>query len=120
MKKSAKVTLAFLSSFAAAVMNGCDSDNDKGGDWVEAKRCVDQNNVVVEDRLCDETTRRGGGHGGYYHYYGGRGYYPGDIATGGGRVGQPGVSYRNPSQVPRGGFGSTGKAFVSRGGSIGS
>ncbi|MGH7816296.1 MAG: hypothetical protein ACREOR_02810 [Candidatus Binatia bacterium] len=118
MKKSAKVTLAFLSSFAAAVMNGCDSND--SGDWVEAKRCVDHNTVVVEDRLCDETIGRGGGHGGYYHYYGGRGYYPGDIATGGGRIGQPGVSYRSPSQVARGGFGSTGKAFVSRGGSIGS
>jgi hypothetical protein len=115
MRKSAKVTLAFLSSFAAAVMNGCDSND--GGDWVEAKRCVDNNNVVVEDRLCDESTGRGGGHGGYHHYYGGRGYYPGDTATGGGRIGQPGVSYRSPSQVPRGGFGSTGRAFVSRGGS---
>ena len=115
MKKSAKVSLVFLSSFAAAVMNGCGGDD--GGDWVEAKRCVDHNSVVVEDRLCDETTHRGGGHGGYYHYYGGRGYYPGDTATAGGRIGQPGVSYRNPSQVPRGGFGSTGRAFVSRGGS---
>lgn len=114
MKKSAKVSLVFLSSFAAALMNGCDSDKD--GDWVEAKRCTDNNNVVVEDRLCNETTGRGGGHGGgYYHYYGGRGYYLGDMATDGGRIGQPGVSYRSPSQVPRGGFGSTGRAFVSSG-----
>ena len=114
MKKSAKVTLAFLSSLAAAVMNGC--DNDKDGDWVEAKRCVDNNNVVVEDRLCNETTDRGGGHGGgYYHYYGGRGYYPGDTANGGGRVAQPGVNYASPSHVARGGFGSTGRAFVSSG-----
>lgn len=119
MRKSAKVTLAFLSSFAAAVMNGCDSND--GGDWVEAKRCVDHDNVVVEDRLCDEQGRSGGGRsGGYYHYYGGRGYYPGEIARGGGHVGQPGVSYRSPSQVQRGGFGSTGRAFVSHGGSIGS
>ena len=44
MKKSAKVTVALLSSFAAAIMNGCDD----GGDWVEAKRCVDNDNVVVE------------------------------------------------------------------------
>lgn len=59
MKKSAKVTVAFLSSFAAAVMNGCD----EGGDWVEAKRCVNDNNVVVEDRWCDDQITRDSGHG---------------------------------------------------------
>ena len=112
MKKSAQVTLAFLSSFAAAVMNGCDSDKD--GDWVEAKRCVDNNNVVVEERWCEA----GGPASHYYsHYYGGHGYYMGDRAGGGGRFAQPGVSYASPSHVSRGGFGSTGKAFVSRGGS---
>jgi len=119
MKKSAKVSLIFLSSIAVAVMNSCGGDDD--GDWVEAKRCVDSNNVVVEDRLCNETTGRSGGHGGgYYHYYGGRGYYPGETANAGGRVAQPGVNYVSPSHVARGGFGSTGKAFVSRGGSISS
>jgi hypothetical protein len=118
MRKSSQVTVAFLSSFAAAVMNGCGND---GGDWVEAKRCVDNNNLVVEDRLCDETTHRSGAHGGrYFHYYGGRGYYPGDIASGGGQVPQGGVRYESPSRVPRGGFGATGRAFVSRGGSISS
>ena len=112
MKKSAKVSLVFLSSFAAAVMNGCGSDD--GGAWVEAKRCVDHNNVVVEDRLCD-----GDGPNRHYysHYYGGHGYYMGDRAYGGGRVAQSGVTYTNPSHVPRGGFGSTGRAFVSHGGS---
>ncbi len=115
MKKSAQVSLIFLSSFAAAVMNGCDSND--GGDWVEAKRCVDNNNVVVEDRMCDEPSGRSGGHGSHFFYYGGRGYYPGNIASGGGRVPQGGVRYESPSRVPRGGFGSTGKAFVSRAGS---
>jgi uncharacterized protein YgiB involved in biofilm formation len=110
MKKSAKVTLVFLSSFAAAVMNGCDSEKD--GDWVEAKRCVDNNNVVVDDRLCETS----GPHSHFYsHYYGGHGYYIGDRAYGGGRVAQSGVSYASPSHIARGGFGSTGRAFVSRG-----
>ena len=112
MKKSAKVSLIFLSSIAAAAMNGCGGDDD--GDWVEAKRCVDSNNIVVEDRLCDDT---GPNRHYYSHYYGGHGYYRGDRAYGGGRVAQSGVTYANPSQVSRGGFGSTGKAFVSRGGS---
>lgn len=110
MKKSAKVTLAFLSSFAAAVMNGCDSDKD--GDWVEAKRCVDNNNIVVEDRLCESSGPQSHF---YSHYYGGHGYYLGDRAYGGGRVAQSGVSYASPSHIARGGFGSTGRAFVSSG-----
>lgn len=116
MKKSSKVTVTFLSSFAAAMMNGCGDD----GDWVEAKRCVDNNNVVVEDRWCEQTSNSGA-HGAGYHsyYYGGRGYYPGEIVSGGGRVPQGGVSYRSASSIPRGGFGATGKAFVSRSGSIG-
>jgi hypothetical protein len=115
MKKSSKVSLTFLSSFAAALMTGCGGDS---GDWVEAKRCIDNNNVVVEDRLCDEKSgARSGAHGGHYFYYGGRGYYPGDIATGGGRVPQGGVRYASPSHIPRGGFGATGRAFVGRSGS---
>jgi hypothetical protein len=119
MKKSAKVSLVFLSSFAAAVMNGCGED---GGDWVEAKRCVNPDNVVVEDRWCEDQSPRGSGHGGgfYHHYYGGRGYYPGDVASGGGRIPQDGVSYASASRIPRGGFGSTGKAFVGRSSTIGS
>ena len=117
MKKSARVHLAFLSSFAAAVMTGCGDD---GGDWVEAKRCVNPDNVVVEDRWCEDSPSRGGGHGGFYHYYyGGRGYYPGDVVSGGGRIPQSGVGYASPSRIPRGGFGSTGKAFVGRSSSIG-
>jgi hypothetical protein len=114
MRKSAKVTLMFLSSFAAAVMNGCDKD--QSGDWAEAKRCVDNNNVVVEDRLCETS----GPQSHYYsHYYGGHGYYVGERAYGGDRFARPGVSYASPSHVTRGGFGSTGRAFVSRGGSFG-
>jgi hypothetical protein len=83
MKKSAKVTLIFLSSFAAAVMNSCNKDDD--GDWVEAKRCVDNNNVVVVENLCQTS----GPHTHYYsHYYGGHGYYVGERAYGGGRMAQ--------------------------------
>lgn len=118
MKKSAQIKLAFLSSFATAVLTGCAGDD---GDWVEAKRCVDNNNVVVEDRWCEDPSPRGGGHGGgfYHYYYGGRGYYPGDVVSGGGRIPQTGVGYTSPSRIPRGGFGSTGKAFVGHSSSIG-
>lgn len=94
-------------------MNGCDRDDD----WVEAKRCVKPDNVVVEDRSCEDQQTRTGGHGGgfYHYYYGGRGYYPGDVASGGGRIPQEGVHYESPGRIARGGFGSTGKAFVGRG-----
>lgn len=111
MKKSAKVTVTFLSSFAAAVMNSCDHD----GDWVEAKRCINPDNVVVEDQRCEDQARPGGHFGGYHYYYGGRGYYPGDVVSGGGRTPAEGVGYESPSRIARGGFGSTGKAFISHG-----
>lgn len=113
MKKSARVSLAFLSSLAATFVGGCDD----GGDWVEAKRCVDGNSVVVEDRLCEQPARSGPLF--YRHYYGGGGYYPGDVAHGGAWTPRGGVQYLEPSRVPRGGFGTTGRAFVSRSGAIG-
>jgi hypothetical protein len=112
MKKSAKINLLFLSSFAAAVLEGCGGGD---GDWVEAKRCADDNNIVVEDRWCEEGGATGAtGTTGprYRYYYGGHGYYVGDRAYGGSRVAQPDVNYMSPSRIPRGGFGSTGKAFV--------
>lgn len=100
-------------------MNGCGGSDD--GDWVEAKRCVDANDMVVEDRLCDQPSHSGSStHHVYRHYYGGGGYYPGEVAYGGSQVPRQGANYVNSSRVPRGGFGSTGKAFVSRGGSISS
>src|SRR5258706_16279628 len=110
MKKSAKVTLAFLSSFAAAVMYGCDNDND--GDWVEAKRCVDNNNVVVEDRMCEAS-----GPASHYHsyYYGGHGYYMRERAYGGGRGAQSGVTYASPRHINPGGFGPPRQAVFSSG-----
>jgi len=120
MKKSAKVTVAFLSFIAAAVINGC--NNDGAGDWVEAKRCANNNNVVVEDSWCQDPapslSRTGGGFHSYY--YCGRGDYPGDLVSGGGHVPQGGVSYQSAGRVPSSSFGSTGKAFVSRGRSISS
>lgn len=119
MKKSTRVTLVFLSSLAAAFMNGCGGSDD--GDWVEAKRCVDNNDKVVEDQFCDQPAQSHSSTTHYYrHYYGGSGYYPGDVAYGGGYQARQGASYVSSSRVPRGGFGSTGKAFVSRGGSISS
>ena len=65
MKKSAKVTVAFLSSVASAFMNGCGDD----GDWVEAKRCVNNSNVVVEDSWCEDPARSSGRAGAGYHSY---------------------------------------------------
>lgn len=113
MKKSRRVHLAFLSSLAAALVSGCDD----GGDWVEAKRCVDPNNVVVEDRLCNQSPARGSLF--YRHYYGGLGHYPGEIVSGGTWTPLGGTRYIDAGRVPRGGFGATGRAFVSRSGGIG-
>lgn len=103
--------MTLLSSLAAAFVSGCDD----GGDWVEARRCADANGVVVEDRLCDQSTAARGPVF-YRHYYGGGGYYPGDVVYGGGWTPRGGTQYVDTSRVPRGGFGATGRAFVSRGG----
>ena len=118
MKKSAKVTVAFLSSVASAFMNGCGDD----GDWVEAKRCVNNSNVVVEDSWCEDPARSSGRTGALIipTTTAAAVTTPATSLAAAVMCAQSGVNYRSASQVPRGGFGATGKAFVSHGGSISS
>ena len=103
MKRSAMVRLGLTSAMAAA-LTGC-------GGRKEISRCVDENNRVVEDRLCGDAgqSERTGGHGfgpvflPYRWYYGGAGYALGSMVGGGGYSARPG------STVVRGGFGGTGE-----------
>jgi hypothetical protein len=81
----------------------------------EMQRCVDENNKVVADNLCQQQgmQQRPDGHGGfiflpmpYRYYYGGYGGYGLGSAVGGGAyTAVPGRSYS--SSTTRGGFGST-------------
>ena len=101
-----------------ALLTGCGADH-----RTEVKRCVDDQQRVVPDEQCEWTDGRSpsssawGSHGGRFWYYGGRGYAPGDIATGGSRTPTPGLTSVRPSAPghlggpsARGGFGASGEA----------
>jgi len=113
MRKSTKVTVAYLSSFATLALGGCE-DN---GKWVEAKRCIDQAGIVVEDRHCENNGAVIPRRLPYTYYYGGQGFYPGNRVVGGSHIPQQGISYMRASHLQKGGFGATGRAFVRSGSS---
>jgi hypothetical protein len=106
MKHSKHVAAPLLASAALAILAGCRQP--------EMQRCVDENNHVVADNLCQQAgERRPDGHGGfifipmlYRYYYGGYGGFGlGSSVGGGGYMASPGHSYG--SSTTRGGFGST-------------
>lgn len=113
-RRSLTVAAPLLAATALSLASGCKTAP-------EMQRCVDENNKVVADNLCQgqvqqvQHGQRPDGHGGfipiflplYRTYYGGMGgYHIGDSVTGGGYVPIPGRSYASPS-VTRGGFGSS-------------
>ncbi len=106
MKRSTQVAAPLLASAALAIMAGCRQP--------EMQRCVDENNKVVADSLCNgQPIQRSDGHGGfiflpspYRFYYGGFGGYGlGSTVSGGGYIPASGHSYS--TGTTRGGFGST-------------
>ena len=116
MKRSAKVTAPLLASLALGITSGCRKP--------EMQRCVDENNHVVDDKLCANQPQTGDQqqnqnpttHGYvpyiplYHYYYGGWGGYGlGSLAGGGTTTPAEGHSYINSSGVRtgtvRGGFG---------------
>ena len=111
MKRSAQVTAPLLAATALSLLTGCRRP--------EMQRCVDENNHVVDDSLCNnqssEPQQRPDGHGGfipffpYHYYYGGWGGYAIGSQVGGGSYSPtPGRSYTTRSGVTtRGGFGSS-------------
>ena len=112
-KRSKNVEIGFVSFVAAAALAGCDSQQAYHRDW---QQCVDRNNVVVEDRYCDNYQRPypGGVYpGGYYHWlYAPRPYYRGDTVIGGYETPRPSMDVARASSAPagtisRGGFGSS-------------
>jgi hypothetical protein len=117
MKRSTKVTAPLLASLALAMTTGCRKP--------EMQRCVDENNKVVDDKLCadqpaqaDDQQHQNPGVGGgfipyvplYHYYYGGWGGYAlGSLVGGGSTRPAEGHSYINSTGVKtgtvRGGFG---------------
>ena len=120
MKRSAAVTAPLLASVALAITTGCRKP--------EMQRCVDENNKVVDDKLCanqpaqangqtNDPQHQNPGVGGfipyvplYHYYYGGWGGYGlGSLVGGGSTAPAEGHSYINSTGVrsgtARGGFG---------------
>jgi hypothetical protein len=115
MKRSTQVTAPLLAATALSILSGCRKP--------EMQRCVDEQNHVVDDKLCANLPDQQGiqqqrpdGHGGflplfnpYRSYYGGWGGYGLGSVVGGGSYGPAaGRSYTTRSGVTtRGGFGSS-------------
>lgn len=106
MRRSAQVSAPLLASVALAILSGCRRP--------EMQRCVDENNKVVDDSLCQNLPNAQGNsngtHGGifffpyrYYYYggFGGRGL--GSTVSGGSLTPMAGHSYSTGTS--RGGFG---------------
>jgi hypothetical protein len=102
--RSKNVVLTTTLIAAASISSGCSR--------TEQKRCVSGDGVVVRDEECERPHRTGSSMLGaammYRWYYGGRGgTTPGSFVSGGGYQPVPGKTYATPSQISRGGFGSS-------------
>jgi hypothetical protein len=115
MKRSTQVAAPLLAAAALSLLTGCQP---------EMQRCVDENNRVVDDSLCDKQPNQHPIAGTnypvffpYHYYYGGWGGYGiGGVVGGGSTTPSFGRSYATRSgRTIRGGFGSS----FSEGGSIG-
>lgn len=95
--------IGFVSMVAAAALAGCNSQDAYHRDW---QQCVDQHDVVVEDRYCDQTGHLGGTP--YYHWwYASRPYYPGSTVVGGYAAPHANMETARASGADRGGFGAS-------------
>ena len=133
MRRPSHIATPLLAAAALSILTGCRPK--------EMQRCVDENNRVVDEKLCEGQPQQvmhqqPNGHGGfiplfipmYRNYYGGGGGYGvGSSVSGGGFQPQPGRNYAPASRsgffgrlgggsVTRGGFGSS---FGSHGGGAG-
>jgi len=104
MKRSLNVSAPLLAAAALSLLTGCRE---------YMKRCVDEQNHVVADNLCQNQNITGPPSGTpgpfyspYHFYYGGSGSYAvGSSATGGSYIPSAGVSYS--TSTTRGGFGGS-------------
>jgi hypothetical protein len=99
MKKSATITLGFVTA-TAMVLLGCQRS--------DQKRCLDNFGMVTEDFYCDParpSTYRNFYH---WHYGGSGGHTYGTYVHGGSAT--PGVGHSSATGVSRGGFGAHGSA----------
>jgi hypothetical protein len=105
-RRSRNIEIGFVAIVASAALSGCNSEQAYHRDW---QQCVDKNNVVVEDRLCDQPAGSGAGYPGhYYHWlYTPHPYYAGSTILGGSLTPRPNMAVARSSNAARGGFGSS-------------
>ena len=100
MKRSLNVSAPLLAAAALTLLTGCRE---------QMKRCVDEQNHVVPDNLCQKDPSNGPMgpiNGPYRYYYGGSGGYNiGSPVSGGGYTPSAGTSYS--TSTTRGGFGGS-------------
>jgi len=106
MKKSSKVTLTILTAAAAAAIAGCDSATQ-----AQVQRCVDEHNVMVDERNCYAPTGGGYGGSGYYSpsryrwvYGGNGGYTPGSVVYGASNFPESGLGTVRASELASHGY----------------
>ena len=110
MKRSAKVTAPLLAAAALALTTGCRKP--------EMQRCVNQDNIVVDNDLCSARGEqrilgeKPAPAGRYRYYYGGTGSMePGTLATAGSLAPVEGHTYATTA-TRRGGFGNSWPVYV--------
>ena len=91
MKRSKSVNLVVVPLIAAAFLSGCGGED-------EVAYCVDENDVVVENRHCESGTN-----GGFFWFFGAAGLGRGSIAGPGERIN----STDKAALAKRGGFGKS-------------
>jgi hypothetical protein len=114
-KRSGSIEIAFVSMVAAAALSGCNAQDAYHRDW---QQCVDKNNLVVADSLCDRPQGTSSAGSSYYHWlYSPRPYYPGAFISDGYLTPRPNMGVTRASGaafggdtaagITRGGFGSS-------------
>ena len=94
---------------AAAALSGCNAQQAYHRDW---QQCVDNNNVVVEDRYCDQRQPSVAPYSYYHWLYSPLPYYRGATVVNGYYSPRPNMqvaraSTASAADISRGGFGSS-------------
>jgi hypothetical protein len=119
MKRSRLVRVTIVATLGITLGPLVASCGGKENPPSQALHCVDANNVVVEERLCDDDGSGTGSPGGYAWWYGGTGgryYGTGTQLTSGSRTAVDGATYKTAGGVERAGFGGSSRSISSSGG----
>jgi hypothetical protein len=108
-KRSRSIELGLVSVVAAAALSGCNSQQAYHRDW---QQCVDSNNLVVEDRLCDQNQPSVMPYHYYHWLYTPHPHIPGSVIRDGYLTARPNMQVARSSgassaEIARGGFGSS-------------